>query len=465
VQKCPSGKFVTVKFAHATYTFHSQWLHDAQMDDGPYKTADNAYSRKTTMAEVSDASTSGEGITSTMNISWTDGRESQFPCLWLWVYASLVGKCEKKETTMATTEECDPPEAEPAVSMAVKPIEQIEEISYTDLFPTMSESTRLHVYEVLVHPSFAGILKITNLPAPDVHSERHGENTLVVSLLTHIFGGVFDHPRRTTGQSYNISSHHASDVAKGLLVPNYNTAHFLLPHVDQSFYQHHTRIVGLYVLEGESVNSFVSAPAVLEALRKESPELVTPLYTCPMALGRAGKMYTPTIYQGTTATAVTTTGNNNNVVCHESPLTHTATSTTAPTTTFRWHPHYVGSLLCDFDAFPAALAAHRAFQAISDRPAFQTKLPLRPGDMYLFDNHRVLHGRDCVVREPRTCVGQSVTEQVVLDGWRDLLVGRLLRAGAGGVMVMPERWLVHVPLMQLYEMDRIVMGGCRPCWL
>jgi trimethyllysine dioxygenase len=303
------------------------------------------------------------------------------------------------------------------------------------IFPKISEETRLRIYEVLAHHSFPGILKITNLPPPDVQSERDGLNTLVVSVLRHIFGGVFGYPRRGTEKSYNISSHHASDVQKGLLVPNYNTSNFLLPHVDQSFYQHHTRIVGLYILEGESDNSFVSGPGVLETLKREHPELVAPLYNAPMALGRAGKMYSPTIYQGTTTTAITPKQGFPNEIYR-----------------FRWHPHYVSSLICPFDDFTTALAAHRKFQEISDRRTHQLKLRLKPGDMYLIDNQRVFHGRDRVISEPRTCVGQSTTEQAVLDGWRDSLIGRLLG-------FIEEKWLIHMPLMQLYEMDKIVNGS------
>ena len=69
--------------------------------------------------------------------------------------------------------------------------------------------------------------------------------------------------------------------------------------------------------------------------------------------------------------------------------------------------------------------------------------------MYIWDNFNVLHGREKVLSVPRTCVGQSVPEQVVMDGWREMLTGKLMR-------VFEERWLIHVPLMQLYELDKIV---------
>lgn len=69
--------------------------------------------------------------------------------------------------------------------------------------------------------------------------------------------------------------------------------------------------------------------------------------------------------------------------------------------------------------------------------------------MYLIDNHGVFHGRDRVISEPRTSVGQSTPEQVVLDGCREALIGT-------PISFMEEKWLIHMPLMQLYEMDKIV---------
>ena len=110
------------------------------------------------------------------------------------------------------------------------------------------------------------------------------------------------------------------------------------------------------------------------------------------------------------------------------------------------------ALLCPFDEFTTSLEAHRKYQEIMNRPSHQLKLRLEPGDMYLMDNYRVFHGRDRVLLEPRTCVGQSTPEQVVLDGWREALIGRLLG-------FMEDKWLIHMPLMQLYEMDKIVNGS------
>jgi len=70
------------------------------------------------------------------------------------------------------------------------------EISYSEIFPEISTTVALRIYETLVHESSPGILKITNLPAPLVANERKGKNALVTQILKQIFVSVFVHPRR-----------------------------------------------------------------------------------------------------------------------------------------------------------------------------------------------------------------------------------------------------------------------------
>ena len=78
----------------------------------------------------------------------------------------------------------------------------------------------------------------------------------------------------------------------------------------------------------------------------------------------------------------------------------------------------------------------------------------QPGDLYIWDNFRVLHGRERVLGLPRTSVGQTVPEQVVADRYRVLKMAKLKD-------FIDERWLVHTPLQQLHEMVRLV-GFAEP---
>lgn len=91
------------------------------------------------------------------------------------------------------------------------------------------------------------------------------------------------------------------------------------------------------------------------------------------------------------------------------------------------------------------------FQEIVRRDTHQLKLVFKPGDIYVWDNFRLLHGRERVLEDPRTVVGQTVPEQVVQDRYRALLVDRLKE-------YVDEKWLVHVPMKQLREMLRLLKG-------
>lgn len=426
VRTSSSGEFLIVQFEDGAYTFHAQWLNDAQVDDGPYKAIDDTYSKKTTMAKLTKADVSGEGVQTVVKVSWDDGRETRFPSVWLRVHAPLVAKSEGDEAT--------PEDLQIPPGWLPKDF-KVPEVSYNDVYPTLAEATKLRIYEGLVHPSFPGLLKITDMPPAEPEAERKGENTLVHNLLLKVFRRVYFHPRRGGDLTYNIASHFERDVKKGLAVPNYNTNNYLMPHADQTFYNVPTRIAGLYILEGESDNTFVSSSSVLRTFKEENPELLEPLLKTPMTLGRAGHLYFPTQFQATVSSVVTAPFGFQTGVYR-----------------FRWHPHYVGSLLAPFSEFNKSLTAHRKFQEIMERDSHILRVKLNPGDLYIMDNYKIFHGRERVLKGPRTAVGQSVPDQTVMDGWRELLTERLLHA-------VDEKWLVHVPIMQLYEMDQMVNRG------
>jgi trimethyllysine dioxygenase len=430
VTMSPTGECITVQFADATFTFHSQWLHDAQTDDGPYKQVANTYTHKTSFVEIQTARSSGCGIETTLEVFWKDGRSTRFPSVWLRVYAPLVAKHHDNKPA--------PKRLRIPKGWRVDTLD-MPEISFNEIFPEIPDTTALRICEVLLDDSSPGILRVTNLPPAIAEDERRGENTLLAKVLTQIFGSVFSHPRRGPEVAYTMASHHEQYTNKGKLVPNYNMTSVLLPHFDQSMYQHPSLVDGLYNLEGESLNTFVSCPAVLQTLQDESPELVEPLFTTPVAFGRVAHIYSPPQYQGTTPTAVMPRPGFPDQIYR-----------------FHWNPHQVGSLLCPFPAFPTALRAHRKFQEISSRDTHQLKVKFTPGDMYLWDNHKVLHGRERVLKAPRTGVGQTSPEQAVVDWWREMLIRRLLG-------VLEERWLVQVPLPQLRELDKMVDAlGVRP---
>lgn len=77
------------------------------------------------------------------------------------------------------------------------------------------------------------------------------------------------------------------------------------------------------------------------------------------------------------------------------------------------------------------------------------KVHLKPGDLYVWNNFTIPHGRERVLVVPRTGVGQTVPEQVVADTYRALKTRQLQG-------LVEEKWLVHVPTPQLHELVRLV---------
>ena len=68
------------------------------------------------------------------------------------------------------------------------------------------------------------------------------------------------------------------------------------------------------------------------------------------------------------------------------------------------------------------------------RDTHQLKLVFKPWDLYLWDNLRLLLGREKVLKTPGTGVGQTVPEQVVHDRYRALAVS-LLKGKVGEKVV------------------------------
>lgn len=419
------GQLLQIQFEDGTFTFHSQWLHDAEVEDGPSKPAVHVYTQTPPEALISSAGSSGVGANTVLHVEWNDRRAAKFPALWLRVYALLVAKDQRGAVS-------------PHIQKGWLASDlRIPEIQYSDIFPLesiggKSYKFRARVYDLLLSDSSSGIIKVVGLPDPQLEDERAGENTLVTRTLKRLFGSVFSHPRRAADTTFNIASHHDKDAKKGEALPNYDTSKLLLPHQDLSHYEHPSRIQGLFALEGDSENTFVSCHAVLETFRSEHPELVQYLYAAPTAFGRVAHWYQPPLYQATTDALITTRPGFPDQIRR-----------------FRWHPHLSGSLITSFETYAQARIAHQKFQEIGRRDSHLLKVFFQPGDLYIWDNFRILHGREQVFTTPRTSVGQTVPEQVVADNYRDLQLSRLLP-------LVDEKWLIHVPQPQLNEMVHLM---------
>lgn len=60
----------------------------------------------------------------------------------------------------------------------------------------------------------------------------------------------------------------------------------------------------------------------------------------------------------------------------------------------RWNAHIAATFDMSADIMPAYYRAYRAFMAMTRDPAYQITFKLKAGEMIVFDNRRVLHGRE-----------------------------------------------------------------------
>lgn len=142
----------------------------------------------------------------------------------------------------------------------------------------------------------------------------------------------------------------------------------------------------------------MSVLAALQTLKEEHPESYHHLCNDPVTLGRVSAFYGEAVSQMTVDAAVSM-----------------QPGTSDQFKRVRWHPNVIGSLLSPYEEYDEARLAQKRFLEVMRRDTHQLKVNLKPGDMFLWDNYRVLHGREKVFAVPRTGVGQTVPEQVVHD--------------------------------------------------
>jgi hypothetical protein len=153
IQTSSEGELVTISFYDRVFLFHSQWLHDAQVDDGSLKIATEVFIQIQGTALVQDVTIQGVGFKTFVNITWVNGKTSTFLAPWLEVFAPLVGKrlgwssealIEEDEGWLTNTPE-------------------IPETWYEEIFPDMSLATKSQIYDLLLRKNTAGIIKAVGL--------------------------------------------------------------------------------------------------------------------------------------------------------------------------------------------------------------------------------------------------------------------------------------------------------------
>ena len=85
------------------------------------------------------------------------------------------------------------------------------------------------------------------------------------------------------------------------------------------------------------------------------------------------------------------------------------------------------------------------------RPSIKLEVLMKPGDLYLWNNFRVLHGRQNVIETPRTTVGQTVSEEVVMNRYREIKIKN--------IKTLDDSWLAHTPTDVLNDIINIETRG------
>ena len=257
-----------------------------------------------------------------------------------------------------------------------------------------------------------------------------GSNRRIVPRL---FGSVSIQPTRSTNQTFNVSSH-SKDAKRAVSVAQYDTIQPGLPHSHHPFYDNPNQIQGFYGLEGRTETTWVYVLSALATFWEEFPNLYHYLRDIPMTIGRASCFYGDSLYQATVDTPIAPLPGFPNQIKR-----------------VRWNPNLTGALLAPYNEYKKARLAHQRFQETMRRETHQLKLVLKPGDLYIWDSFRLLHGLERVLVVPQKGVGQTVPEQDVHDRYRALHVDFLKR-------YVGEGWLVHMPMPQLCEMVRLIEG-------
>lgn len=421
----PSKDTLTVSFHDSTFVFHAQWLHDARCDTGSERREGQVFCQQLDPVHIQNAGVSGSGVKTTLDVTWDDGTTTPFPGVWLRLLGPHVAKNLQSTTAV---KESNTPKGWLANELVIPEISyrkiEGEHLSHEEFL-----ATKAWILDTLLLDDSPGIFKITDLPKVDTYTESTQVNNLLTHVLKRLFGAVFQHSMRPADATFKVASYYHESATRVTELPNYDTSEKLLPHVDHAHYDNPVRVQGLHAVQGHSENTFVHGFAALNTLRKEDPDLYDALCSAPYILGRVAQFYNPPLYQTAVDTAVRKIpGYPDEVKC------------------IRWHPHLAGYLLSPYEEYSKARRAHCKFQAIMRRDSHQLKLQFNPGDMYVWDNFRLLHGRERMFSTPRMVIGQTVIEQVVNDHYRVKQMAFLSR-------FVGEHWLVQTPTR---ELDRFV---------
>lgn len=405
----------------AKWYFHIKWLRDSCCDNGFSRSTHQAFS-----SNISNPSVDSIKILQNnhLAISWKNSNIlSTFPAIWLRVMAPYVAKLEGSPATPTPAPD----------NLWFSDHVEIPHIAWDDIMSGSKSDINIeNIINLLLDRSYSNLIKITNLPAPDYDSERRKVNTLVTQILKKIFGSVYFHPRRGANKTFNVTSREENSSRMSAL-DNYDLSKELLPHTDHAHYIHPIKVMGLYCLEGTSTNTWLDGFSALEILKNEDIDCYDTLCHAPTCYGRIAHYYEPSLYQANTDTPITLYPGTKKIK------------------RIKWHPHLAGWIHSSFEYYNQAITSYQKFQEIIMRPSIKLEVLMKPGDLYLWNNFRVLHGRQNVIETPRTTIGQTVSEEVVMNRYREIKIKN--------IKTLDDSWLAHTPTDVLNDIIDIETRG------
>jgi gamma-butyrobetaine dioxygenase len=358
---------------------------------------------------------------SSIAVVWSDGRTSPYERYWLRDNCPC-GECYLALTREQAFEIVDAPETL-AVASAARDAEGHLEVSWSDGHRSRYEAgwLRANAYDEASRaerrlanpkPVLWGAARAQELPTFEYDAVMRDDHVLLRWLITardvgltlikevptqaqsllavaqrisHIretnFGRVFDvaskpNPDSTAYTSFNLPPH--TDLPTRELQPGLQFLHCLV-----------NDAVG-----GESI--FVDGFAIAEALASESPDDFSTLTRTPMEFW-----------------------NRDNRTDYRWSAPLISVDAEARLSEIRFANFLRGPIDAAADEMPAIYRALRRFQRMSREPRFRVERRLAPGDMWVFDNRRVLHARRAF--DPMS--GQRHLQGVYVD--RDELRSRI----------------------------------------
>eukprot|EP00933_Yihiella_yeosuensis_P035332 TRINITY_DN2885_c3_g1_i1.p1 TRINITY_DN2885_c3_g1~~TRINITY_DN2885_c3_g1_i1.p1 ORF type:complete len:456 (-),score=73.45 TRINITY_DN2885_c3_g1_i1:267-1634(-) len=406
---------VDVKFQDgAAYRFHALWLRDACRDT-PFLKKDAGERILATTPLVSGVSadltaTSTEISGTDLCVQWSDGQQGKFDHQFLRAYADRVAKPLEKAEYKPSVDVSwlipysglpgqPGPKASDLNLFTNGPNFKIPEFTHEKCMT--SEGNLDMIKSLLVD----GVVKVTSVPNPSEEALHHFCNVC--------FAGLQKDPSRAEANWMIVKKTEASSIS-------YDPDMRLNNHTDQSLPNHGIPGIALVVhyAEGKGANTIVDTFAVSEALRKSDPDAFEILTKYGNAQERdliasrsdAAQNHTQSLWLASNQPIIQVDKDGNIIRCQYNEVFRVAS--TVPYDDFhRWYQAYL------------------KWARMCHSEEFECNIPLKAGEISIFMNWRVMHGRagnrdgsaSKIQSADRMLVGGTITRENLFSTARMLI--------------------------------------------